>query len=108
MMANECWTSKLKEGYENFRGLNITDKECDEILSLIKEKDAIIKEKDKEIVELKVENAGFDKAVSSFFMWLSAKIHENFLIDPTEARDELQERLKESKIEEMDDKTSKE
>jgi hypothetical protein len=33
------WTSALKEGYENFRGLDITDKQCGEILSIIKEKD---------------------------------------------------------------------
>jgi hypothetical protein len=63
------------------------------IRELVKE----VKEKDREIKELKVENSSYDKGTSGFFMWLGAKMRENQLIDPGTARDELRERLNQSK-----------
>jgi hypothetical protein len=50
---------------------------------------AEIREKDQEIAE-------FDKALSGFRMWLSAKNRENVLLDPDEVKEELENRIKES------------
>jgi hypothetical protein len=47
-------------------------------------------EKDREIAE-------FDKALSGFRMWLSAKNRESVLLDPDEVKEELEARIKESK-----------
>jgi hypothetical protein len=56
-----------------------------------------MKAQGKEIAELKAENLGYDKALSGFRMWLSAKNRENVLLDPDEVKGELEQRIKESK-----------